>query len=116
MNTVGQNKTQALTARRRLPSNGNGCITSRVDIHLVDAHGQCKATKLDNDIGLVEAGEMFGEMSFLQGTPATANVVAVDECTVEILSGNFVLMVHVHRPLLAARFYHNLAKLLQCAS
>jgi len=51
-------------------------------------------------------GSLFGEMSFLEGGPATASVIADDDAVeMYIIEGYFINIVFVKYPELAGRFF-----------
>jgi extracellular factor (EF) 3-hydroxypalmitic acid methyl ester biosynthesis protein len=54
------------------------------------------------------AGEVFGEISFLQRAPATGSVIADDKCEVEMLDRPLVEQL-LSVPVVAAAFYRTLA-------
>jgi CRP-like cAMP-binding protein len=58
-------------------------------------------------IGEVRQGELFGEVSYLDGSPASASVVARESATVLVLSDVDTLLRDA--PELASGFYHSLA-------
>lgn len=57
----------------------------------------------------LEAGEVFGEMSFLENTGASASVVADERVEVDVIDGPHVQALLVSVPGLATRFYQSLA-------
>jgi CRP-like cAMP-binding protein len=59
------------------------------------------------------AGEIFGDMSFIEGQPASASVIAGDEeVLVFIITHAHVSMLMGQNPAFAARFYQSLAEIL----
>ncbi len=54
-------------------------------------------------------GQVFGEMSFLEGTGATASVIAEDDVHAEIVDGAYLDTLLRSDPGFAARFYQSLA-------
>jgi CRP-like cAMP-binding protein len=59
------------------------------------------------------AGEIFGDMSFLEGQPASATVVAGDEEVLTfIVTHNHINALTHQNPAFAARFYQSLAEIL----
>lgn len=78
------------------------------------AKGQCRVEKFGTEIGKLDAGSMFGEISFLLSGGATASVIAdTDFVDVYILEGFFINILFQRRPELAGRFYKYLAVKLQ---
>lgn len=64
-------------------------------------------------VGSMEAGALFGEMSFLEGKGATASVIAdSDSVEMYILEGHFINTVFVAYPDLSGRFYAYLASVI----
>ncbi|KAL6078425.1 Serine/threonine-protein kinase 4 [Balamuthia mandrillaris] len=61
-------------------------------------------------LGKMRAGEMFGEISFLEQGTASASVIA-DENPVQlyVIEGYFLHVLFTRKPALAGRFYHHLA-------
>ena len=58
-------------------------------------------------------GEIFGDMSFLEGQPASATVVAGDEEVLAfIVTHNHINTLTHQNPAFAARFYQSLAEIL----
>uniref|UniRef100_A0A6B2L6K3 Cyclic nucleotide-binding domain-containing protein n=1 Tax=Arcella intermedia TaxID=1963864 RepID=A0A6B2L6K3_9EUKA len=83
------------------------------------AKGSCRITKQNDDGTVVTFGiittndSIFGEISFLEGTPATASVVANEDGTVvRVLEGYFLEVLFNYYPGLSGRFYHYLASVL----
>lgn len=63
--------------------------------------------------GRLGAGDMFGEATFLDASPANASVIAdEDDVTVDVLDGQIVQSLLVSVPGLAPRFYQSLAVML----
>jgi CRP-like cAMP-binding protein len=58
-------------------------------------------------------GQAFGEMSFMDGTPATASVVATLPTDVVVLTRQIVDRMIEGHPTLAAKFWRNLALILR---
>jgi len=64
-------------------------------------------------LGTMRDTETFGEISFLEGAPASASVIAdSDNVTCYIIEGTFINILFVAYPSLAGRFYHYLASVL----
>jgi hypothetical protein len=64
-------------------------------------------------LGTMRDTETFGEISFLEGAPASASVIADSESvTCYIIEGTFINVLFVAYPSLAGRFYHYLASIL----
>jgi CRP-like cAMP-binding protein len=61
------------------------------------------------EIDRMDAGEFFGEMSFLEGTGASATVVADDDVEVDVIDGPDVQHLLDTHHAFAARFYRSLA-------
>ena len=59
-------------------------------------------------------GEIFGDMSFIEGQPASATVVAGEDAEVLafVISHTYVATLTQQNPGLAARFYQSLAEIL----
>ena len=67
------------------------------------------ASGRDVAIAFLEPGEIFGEISFLQGVPTTAAVIAQEEVEVCILNEQNLYQLLTSIPGLADRFYQSLA-------
>eukprot|EP01114_Cavostelium_apophysatum_P004912 TRINITY_DN1537_c0_g1_i1.p1 TRINITY_DN1537_c0_g1~~TRINITY_DN1537_c0_g1_i1.p1 ORF type:complete len:999 (+),score=317.95 TRINITY_DN1537_c0_g1_i1:43-2997(+) len=86
-------------------------------IHQI-AKGSCCVEKTDADLkvtklGEMEAGEIFGEISFLEGVKTTASVVANEDNTeVYIIEGAALSVLFSRQPALSGRFYRYLAQIL----
>lgn len=57
-------------------------------------------------------GELFGEMSFVESSAASATVVAETDCRIGELSVGHVSRLLARNPEMSARLYHSLALLL----
>mmetsp|Transcript_37216 Transcript_37216/g.93413 ORF Transcript_37216/g.93413 Transcript_37216/m.93413 type:complete len:766 (-) Transcript_37216:192-2489(-) len=73
--------------------------------------GKCMVWKSvngeDTRIGSMSVGELFGDVSLVLGTTATATVrAAVDNTECYVIEKEFVTLLTQVSPLLAARFYH----------
>ncbi len=64
------------------------------------------------EIARLGPGEVFGEMSFLEGYSASASVVAAEPCEVTVLEGQRVEALLEADAGFAARFYRSLAEIL----
>ncbi len=64
------------------------------------------------EISSLEAGEIFGEMGFVEDFEASASVVADGHCEVDVIGGDFILELLGPEPEFKARFYHSIADLL----
>lgn len=58
------------------------------------------------------AGEMFGEMSFLESVGASASIIAEEPTEIDVIDGALIGALLESVPGFAARFYHSLAALL----
>ncbi|HEY4219043.1 MAG TPA: cyclic nucleotide-binding domain-containing protein [Gemmatimonadaceae bacterium] len=63
----------------------------------------------DIAVGSLGPGELFGEMSFLEGVAASASVVAADDVDVDVIDGATVQSLLMSDPGLSSRFYRSLA-------
>ena len=77
--------------------------TARVDKHLPEG------TKT---VGQIKAGEAFGEMSLLDGSPTTSSVVADTPVEAFVLPLVAVADLLEEDPMLASHLYHSLAVML----
>jgi len=76
--------------------------------------GTCRIVRGQTVLGYLEAGQFFGEVSFLLSGGATAAVVAdTEEVELSILEGYFINILFGIRPEMAGRFYKHLANVLQ---
>jgi CRP-like cAMP-binding protein len=81
------------------------------------ARGQCRIEIKPNDssaptqvVGYLNTGALFGEISFLDGSAATASVIANDEAVeVYVIEGHFINILFVKYPELAGRFFAYIA-------
>ena len=66
-------------------------------------------SKIPQTIATLGPGEVFGEISFVDNQAASASVLAIEPCEIDILerSGIYSLLVSV--PGLSSRFYQSLA-------
>ncbi len=64
------------------------------------------------EIARLGRGALFGEMSFLDGGPVSANVIAVGEVEVLRVDAKAVKQMMKSDPSFAGRFYHSLADIL----
>lgn len=61
-------------------------------------------------LGTLEEGQIFGEISFLQGGAASASVVAdADSVDLYVIEAYFVSVLFMRQPALAGRFYRHLS-------
>lgn len=67
------------------------------------------ASGRDVAIAFLEPGEIFGEISFLQGVPTTAAVIAQEDVEVSVLNEQNLYGLLASIPGLADRFYQSLA-------
>lgn len=54
-------------------------------------------------------GELLGEIGFVEDAPASASVVAQDDCTADVIDGDVLQSLVAAEPGFAVRFYHSLA-------
>ena len=64
------------------------------------------------EISRLRAGDLFGEMGFVEDFEASASVVAEGPCTVETIDDEHVLALAREDAGFAGRFYHSIAELL----
>lgn len=57
-------------------------------------------------------GDIFGEISFIEGEPVSASVIAEDDSRVAVIDGQFIHSLLESEPGLALRFYRSLAHIL----
>lgn len=82
------------------------------------AKGNCRVEKLKDDgttsvLGLMRTGELFGEISFLEGIKTTASIVAEeDETEVYVIDGASLQVLFVRQPALGGRFFQYLSMIL----
>jgi len=79
--------------------------------------GSCRIEKtVDEDviqIAIIQGGEIFGEIAFLEGGGATASVVAdEDDTVIHVIEGYYLDILFDYFPPLSGRFYHYLATVL----
>jgi len=58
------------------------------------------------------AGEIFGEMSFIEGQPASASVVPLEPCDAIIIKHAHIEQLIAEDPEIFGRFYQSLAEIL----
>jgi len=84
-------------------------------IFLIDA-GSVRVERMDDGqqvpLAFLEAGEFFGEMSFVDGAPTSARVVAEEPTRVRIISAEAVDNLTKIDPGFAARLYRSIAAIL----
>jgi len=89
--------------------------TRRAGLYLVQA-GRVRVQRRDTHGDLVlarlSAGELFGEMSFIENAPASAKVIAETPCTIDLVPREHVFQLFRERQDFAARFHQSLATLL----
>jgi CRP-like cAMP-binding protein len=74
------------------------------------ANGSSDAEAKPQVVGYLNTGALFGEISFLDGSAATASVIANDESVeVYVIEGYFINILFVKYPELAGRFFAYLA-------
>ena len=79
----------------------------------VERSGDGDAVSYTNvEIARLGTGAIFGEMSFLDGEPVSANVIAVGTVDVLRIDNKSVKKVMKEDPSFAGRFYHSLAEIL----
>lgn len=85
-----------------------------------DAHGifvlRSGRVRIEKRLGVppivvtyLDAGEVFGEMSFIDAQPASASVVAHETCDIDVFGKAEVISLLGSVPGFAARFYQSLA-------
>ena len=77
------------------------------------AHGRCSVEKNGVRLGVMTSGAMFGEISFLRTSKATASVKALTDITLYCIDGKQLYMLFVRLPAISGKFFHYLAVLLQ---
>eukprot|EP01097_Dermamoeba_algensis_P009489 TRINITY_DN667_c0_g1_i4.p1 TRINITY_DN667_c0_g1~~TRINITY_DN667_c0_g1_i4.p1 ORF type:complete len:916 (-),score=254.98 TRINITY_DN667_c0_g1_i4:345-3092(-) len=75
--------------------------------------GTCRITKMGKPLGYMSSGEMFGEISFLEGSGAAVSVISdEEEVSLSIIEGYYINILFEMKPGFAGRFYHHLCTLL----
>eukprot|EP00029_Vermamoeba_vermiformis_P006419 TRINITY_DN2511_c0_g1_i1.p1 TRINITY_DN2511_c0_g1~~TRINITY_DN2511_c0_g1_i1.p1 ORF type:complete len:807 (+),score=231.66 TRINITY_DN2511_c0_g1_i1:46-2466(+) len=75
------------------------------------AEGSCRIELHNKVLGTVNEGEIFGEIGLLQGSAASAFVIAsTEEVVLNVIDGSYLNMLFYSYPHLAYRFYRYLAK------
>eukprot|EP01097_Dermamoeba_algensis_P002074 TRINITY_DN1830_c0_g1_i1.p1 TRINITY_DN1830_c0_g1~~TRINITY_DN1830_c0_g1_i1.p1 ORF type:complete len:103 (-),score=19.64 TRINITY_DN1830_c0_g1_i1:92-400(-) len=74
--------------------------------------GSCSITKLGKYLGKMSAGEIFGEISFLEGSGAAASVMVEEDVELSIIEGYYIKCLFEMKPGFAGRFYHHLCTIL----
>lgn len=64
------------------------------------------------EISRLGKGQIFGEMGFVEGFVASADVVADEAVEVDVISASHVTKLSRTDPAFAGRFYHSLAEIL----
>lgn len=86
---------------------------SRRQVLFVIMNGSARVEKTNLGKGIViatmEAGDLFGEMSFLEGVPVSASIIAEEPVQVLVLKGLMLQPLLQSVPGLAIRFYQSLA-------
>ncbi len=60
-------------------------------------------------LALLGPGEIFGEMGFVENSPASASVVTQDDAVINVIEGEALQSVMASEPGFAVRFYHSIA-------
>lgn len=63
----------------------------------------------DVPVAALEAGEVFGEMSFVDNNPASASIVAVERSEADVIESADLHSLMGSVPGFSSRFYHSLA-------
>ncbi|MDX1512628.1 MAG: cyclic nucleotide-binding domain-containing protein [Gammaproteobacteria bacterium] len=75
--------------------------------------GEARVEKQHGDLSVeisrFEAGDVFGEMGFVEGFDASASVIADEPCKVHVISNDLVQKLIDGDPGFYGRFYHSLA-------
>mmetsp|Transcript_14989 Transcript_14989/g.25765 ORF Transcript_14989/g.25765 Transcript_14989/m.25765 type:complete len:1097 (+) Transcript_14989:29-3319(+) len=75
--------------------------------------GSCRAEKGGVKLGGMQQGEVFGEISFLEGGNTTAAVVAdQDDTEIYVIAGGVLKVLFVRQPALGGRFFQHLSQML----
>lgn len=76
--------------------------------------GTCRVEQSGKLASIISAEKngLFGEISFLEDSPARACVIANETTTVHIIEGYYLNILFLRFPRLAGRFYYYLAQLL----
>jgi len=76
--------------------------------------GKCKVVDTKNTVlGYMNSGEMFGEISFLEGVKTSANIISdEDDTEVYIIEGHSLKILFTRQPALAGRLYEYLSSIL----
>jgi CRP-like cAMP-binding protein len=81
-------------------------------LHIVNS-GTVRVEQAQNGRGIALAllgpGEIFGEMGFVENAPASASVVAQDDCVIDVIEGEALQSVMASEAGFAVRFYHSIA-------
>lgn len=64
------------------------------------------------EISMLKEGELFGEMGFVEEFSASASIIALSECEVEVISEELVQAAVDGEPAFAGRFYQSIAYIL----
>jgi len=75
--------------------------------------GVCRVEKGQKKLGMMSTGEMFGEISFLEGSGAAVTVRSEDDgVELQIIEGYYINILFDMKPGFAGRFYHHLCTVL----
>ena len=64
------------------------------------------------EIAMLKAGELFGEMGFVEDLSASASIIAVGDCEVDVVGEELVQAAMNRDPAFAGRFYQSIAYIL----
>ena len=81
-------------------------------LHSGEARVERSHGEFQVEISRLKAGEIFGEMSFVEGFDASASIVADKPCVVDIIDVKHVKMLIAVDPGFYGRFYQSLANTL----
>lgn len=74
--------------------------------------GDLKVVVRGQEVAQMSSGTMFGEIGFLEKTPATASIIAATPCEILEIDNSYFNTLFVKHPAIAAKFFHFLATLL----
>lgn len=74
--------------------------------------GELKVVVRGQEVARMDAGQMFGEIGFLEKTPASASIVAASDCKILEIDNSYFNTLFVKHPNIAAKFFHFLATLI----
>jgi CRP/FNR family transcriptional regulator, cyclic AMP receptor protein len=72
--------------------------------------GEAEVTIHGTEVGRIQKGEVFGEISFLTQSPRTASVRALSTCTVQTINGNDFDLIASCRPAMLKSMAKTIAK------